>query len=433
MAARFSFGIWDSASATYLAGETVEIKDGAGGTTLASTTDIGVGLVVTPNGDGTYFCDNIPAQNLWVYVDGALQNELANIPWANGEEVTHYALTTAHGSTGAVMGQGNVDGSTIEYSGGLRVKDAGIVAAKIGAGAVINAKLGADAVDSTKLADNAVDSEHYVDGSIDLVHLSADSVDGTKIADDSIDSEHYAAASIDPEHLAADAVTGIKIAAAALGEGLKKDGNNLGIAPSTVAAELDFEFNAADQLRLIKSLSSEVYITAGMTLMQMLSVLDNRIRQLNEIASPDQGSFYQIIYALLNEDTTPSGALTTPTFACTSAAYVDAVRIPVTKIPEMRQLVIYYSAKVTIGQIGYVKGFCNALSQESAAITNDAYETKALYLDISSVANWTIMEIALQMKIDGGTITSQSVNAIVRSDVTALSGETDYQQDNPVE
>lgn len=146
----------------------------------------------------------------------------------------------------------DVDNSTIENSTGtLRVKDSGIVAAKIGTGAVTEAKigtgavtntkigagavqatqiqssavtetkigtgavtitkLGADCVDGTKIADDAIDSEHYVDGSIDLAHLAADCVNGTKIVDDSIDSEHYVDGSIDLAHLSADCVDDTKV------------------------------------------------------------------------------------------------------------------------------------------------------------------------------------------------------------------------------
>jgi hypothetical protein len=59
----------------------------------------------------------------------------------------------------------NVDDATVELdSDTLRVKDGGIVEAKIGAGAVTNAKIGPDAVDGAKIADDAVGPEHLAAG-----------------------------------------------------------------------------------------------------------------------------------------------------------------------------------------------------------------------------------------------------------------------------
>jgi hypothetical protein len=133
---------------------------------------------------------------------------------------------------------------------------------KINDAAVTNAKLGADSVNGSKIADDSIDSEHYVDGSIDTAHIAnsqittakiadsnvtnaklatdsvttakitnlnvtsgkiadasitnskiaSDAVDGTKIADDSINSEHYVDGSIDTQHIADSQITTAKIA-----------------------------------------------------------------------------------------------------------------------------------------------------------------------------------------------------------------------------
>jgi len=390
--ARFSCGIWDSASSTYLAGETVEIKDALGGTTLASTSDIGVGLLVTPNGDGTYYCDSIPAQNLWVYIDGAIQQELAGIPWDNGTSGTHIAATTAHGTTGDIMGQDEVDGSTIEYVGGLRVKDAGIVAAKLGASAVEAAKINAGAVTAAKIGALAVETAK--------INTAA--------------------------------VTGVKIAAAVAAEGLAKSGDNLKLDLSVVAGKDDFEFDTNDALALKKSLSSTNYISEGMTLNEMLSVIDNRMRQ-NAQQNSAEGKFYQVLYSLYNEDKTPSAGLTLTSFVNATAAYSDGLIFSVVKTPEMRQMVVYYSARVVGAVTAYLKAWAGSLSIESAPITNVAFENKALYLDISSLANWDSHTISLAFKVSGGSFEVRGTHLIVRSDVSALSGDTSYEADNPVE
>jgi|FLOH01.1.fsa_nt_gi hypothetical protein len=389
--ARFSFALYDQSTDTLLAGETVLIKS-VGGTALASTS--GTPILITDNGDGTYYVDDMPVNQITVYVGTAqvAQPELTNIPWDNGASVTHPVLTAAHGSTGAVIGQGNVDGSTIEYSSGLRVKDAGIVAAKIGTGAVIEAKVGSGAVTASKIGTGAV---------------TADKI-GT------------------------DAVTGIKINAGALGGGLEKSD------PNTVSINLDandMEFNGSNELALIKSLSSQVYITEGMTLMQMLSVLDNRMRQNSElVSSGGNGGYYQILYTLYNEDLSPNTSMTSPSFVCTSTVYADGLVMPLMKTPEMRQLVFYYKASVSnvLGD-GYVTLKAGGLSSESAVIDNTTPQNLALYLDITSLSNFDSIEIQIEFKCSGGyTLTATQAMVVARSEITAVAGETSYEQPNPV-
>lgn len=396
--ARFSFGIWDSTSSTYLSGESVQIKDAADGTVLASTVDIGVGLLVSPNGDGTYYCDSIPSQNLWVYVAGALQDELANIPWDDGDATTHIAnvTTSVHGSGGQVTGQTDVDDSSIEYSGGYRVKALGIVEAMLGALAVTAGKIASNAVTTVKIINDAVTTAKILDAN----------------------------------------VTGAKLASAVAGDGLTQNGSgNLDLDLSVDAGEVDLEFNASNALRLIKSLSSQVYITEGMTLMQMLSVLDNRLRQVSEASGPENGGYYQILYSLFIDDSTPSASLTSPTWVTSSAAYVDGLVMPVVKIPEMRQIVVYYRASVSNALAdAYLKVLAGSLSSESAVIESTTAGNYAVYLDITSLPNWETFELQIEVKVSGGyNFTIDQVSAVVRSEVTALAGETTYENPNPVE
>lgn len=84
------------------------------------------------------------------------------------------------------------DNTTIEISGTtLRVKDAGISAAKLASnavttvkindGAVTTAKLGADAVTGAKIADDAVDTEHLAAGAVDAAAIAANVVGAAKL------------------------------------------------------------------------------------------------------------------------------------------------------------------------------------------------------------------------------------------------------------
>ena len=394
--ARFSFGIWDSITSTYLSGESVQIKDGAGGTVLASTIDIGVGILVSPNGDGTYYANDIPAQNLWVYVGGAMQQELSNIPWDNGTSATHTALTTAHGSTGDVLGQGDVDGATIVYSGDLKVKDAGIGATQ----------LASDAVTEIKILDNVVSSSK----------LKLGSVTTPKIEDLN--------------------VTGAKLATAVAGKGIKKDASsNLEVEVSADSGEVDLEFNASNALKLVKSFPGARYIVESKTLSENLTIIDNTLSQAASQSSPDGGSFYQVLYVSTSEDLAPSGALSSPFFQMSAATYQTGLYQTIIKIPEMLQLVMYFRAKSdNAGETGYLKLLAGSLSGESTAINTTSYINYAVYLDIASLPNWEPFNIQMQMKISGGaTLTASAVEIVARAEVTALSGETSYNNERPVE
>ena len=142
-------------------------------------------------------------------------------------------LTTPDGSTGdvtinAVGGDGitvgtdeievTVDDSTLELSnndgsGAVRIKDGGVVAAKIGTGAVETIKIADNSVTLAKLEHQANDTVLKMNGSgvptagtIDTINISADAVTGAKIGDDEINSEHIATGAIDLDHMSVNSV-----------------------------------------------------------------------------------------------------------------------------------------------------------------------------------------------------------------------------------
>tara|TARA_R100000900_G_scaffold7770_1_gene7858 strand:+ start:9886 stop:11463 length:1578 start_codon:yes stop_codon:yes gene_type:complete len=142
-------------------------------------------------------------------------------------------LTTPDGSTGdvtinAVGGDGitvgtdeievTVDDATLELnnndgSGAVRIKDGGVVAAKIGTGAVETGKIADNAVTLAKLEHQANDTVLKMNGSgvptagkIDTINISADAVTGAKIGDDEINSEHIATGAIDLDHMSVNSV-----------------------------------------------------------------------------------------------------------------------------------------------------------------------------------------------------------------------------------
>ena len=396
--ARFSFALNDQTAGTLLAGMAINIKNAAG-TLLASTSPPGAEKQVVDNADGTYYVDDMAANLITVYVGASqtAQPELTSIPWDNGAGATHSALTTAHGSTGAVIGQGNVDDSSIEYSGGLRVKALGIASTMLAALAVTTAKIALLNVTTGVIANLAVT----------LGKMAADSVDENKIV------------------------------STTLGDGLTGgSGTTLSVdVASTPADAIDFAFNAGGELVLLKALSSTTYLSADKTLGQLLSIIDNRMRQLSEQTGANDGRFFQILYTPIVEGTPPSGGLSPKVFEVADAAYGTMFTFYIVKIPEMRQVVLYYNADQANGADAYVKIHVGSLSKESDVITTAVPLQLAIYLDISSLANWAIHTVYVEAKIAGGaeTLDIQGIAVIARDEITAVSGETTYAITDPVE
>lgn len=115
------------------------------------------------------------------------------------DAVTADKIAAAVAGNGLVGGAGaalsvNVDGSTLEINAdALRVKDGGIVEAKLGAGAVTTAKLGALAVtfakidngtvDTAKITDLAVETAKIDDLAVETAKLGAGAVTNAKLDD----------------------------------------------------------------------------------------------------------------------------------------------------------------------------------------------------------------------------------------------------------
>jgi hypothetical protein len=354
--ARFSFAIHDQITATLLAGETVTIKN-AGGTVLANTA--GVPLLITNNGDGTYWVDNMPSNLITVFVGDALvaQSELTSIPWDNGSSVTHDPSTSAHGATGDITGEGDIDDSSIGFSAGYYVKALGIVEGMIADLAVTAGKIDSNAVTTAKIINDAITTAKILDAN----------------------------------------VTGVKLASAVAGDGLKKDGSdNLEVEISTVTEEVDFLFNSANQLALLKNLSSENVINSDMTLMQMLSTLDSLVQNLSVVSASSDPIV--CLYMDSAKDVTPSGTSTiTAETMVTSGelTYVRAWEGYVYKYPWMQQLALTAEAMIAVsGDIGNIKMTCGGESAETPDVTsvlvdpeefNDVF---GVYLDISGLANF---------------------------------------------
>lgn len=80
-----------------------------------------------------------------------------------------------------------VDGSTLEInSDALRIKDSGVVTAKIADDSVTSAKIPNSAVGTTELAGDSVTTSKILDGTIALADLASDSVNSAKIVANSV-------------------------------------------------------------------------------------------------------------------------------------------------------------------------------------------------------------------------------------------------------
>ena len=223
-------------------------------TTTASASDV-EGKIIYDTGTDSAKLYNGSA---WVDLGGDISR--VNITAGNGLTGTVDTTLGEHTQTLTVVGgdgitanadeiEVTVDDSTIELSattgaGAVRIKDAGVVTAKLASNAVTTIKITDANVTTAKIADSNVTTAKIADsnvttakiadngvtlaklahqtnntvfkvsasgvptaGTIDTANITADAITSAKIADDQIDSEHYVDGSIDTAHIAADQVT----------------------------------------------------------------------------------------------------------------------------------------------------------------------------------------------------------------------------------
>jgi|694.fasta_scaffold02901_16 hypothetical protein len=123
-------------------------------------------------------------------------------------------ISTVAGATDTVTVHLNVDNSTVEINTDiLRIKDAGVTAAKIATGAVGTTQLADSAVTDVKLAANAVTTAKILDSNVTNAKLATDSVTTIKIAGLAVTDAKLAADSVITAKIANLAVTDTKLAA----------------------------------------------------------------------------------------------------------------------------------------------------------------------------------------------------------------------------
>lgn len=123
-------------------------------------------------------------------------------------------ISTVAGATDTVIVHLNVDNSTVEINTDiLRIKDAGVTAAKIATGAVGTTQLADSAVTDVKLAANAVTTAKILDSNVTNAKLATDSVTTIKIAGLAVTDAKLAADSVITAKIANLAVTDTKLAA----------------------------------------------------------------------------------------------------------------------------------------------------------------------------------------------------------------------------
>jgi hypothetical protein len=123
-------------------------------------------------------------------------------------------ISTTVGATDTVTVSLNVDNSTVEINTDiLRIKDAGVTAAKIATGAVGTTQLADSAVTDAKLAANAVITAKILDSNVTNAKLATDSVTTIKIAGLAVTDAKLAADSVITAKIANLAVTDTKLAA----------------------------------------------------------------------------------------------------------------------------------------------------------------------------------------------------------------------------
>jgi len=157
----------------------------------------------------------------WESIAGDIKEVVAGSGLTGGGNIDDVTLNIGTGDGITVSADKisvTVDDSTIELSasdnsGAVRIKDSGVVAAKIGSGAVETVKIADNAVTLAKLAHQTNDTVFKVNGSgvptagtIDTANISADAVTSAKIGDDQINSEHIATGAIDLDHMSANSV-----------------------------------------------------------------------------------------------------------------------------------------------------------------------------------------------------------------------------------
>ena len=132
--------------------------------------------------------------------DGFLHNDGGTMKQTSVDKIADFFAGDALVASSGVMAV-NVDDTGIEInSDAIRLKDSGVVTAKIADSNVTTAKLAADAVTAAKLADDAVVTANIVDANVTTAKLAGDAVTGAKIADNAVDSEHIALGALDQEH-----------------------------------------------------------------------------------------------------------------------------------------------------------------------------------------------------------------------------------------
>lgn len=145
----FSVTLIDS-SGNAQTGKDVDLYEGDG--TGAKTGDF------TDNGDGTYYIDVATSGEYTVKVGGVTQTEMQSIYISADDQLK----------------TGDVDGTTIEVSGGsLQVKDGGISAAKLATDAVETAKIKDANVTTAKIADANVTTAKIADAAVTAAKIDS--------------------------------------------------------------------------------------------------------------------------------------------------------------------------------------------------------------------------------------------------------------------
>jgi hypothetical protein len=132
-------------------------------------------------------------------------------------------ISTTVGATDTVTVSLNVDNSTLEINtDAVRIKDSGVTAAKIAAGAVgttqlantsvTDAKLASDSVTTAKILDSNVTSGKLATDSVTTAKIAALAVTDAKLASDSVTTAKIVALAVTDTKLAADSVITAKIA-----------------------------------------------------------------------------------------------------------------------------------------------------------------------------------------------------------------------------